>query len=256
MRRAAELIARRGAMPVFLMNVPSTWQTPAAQRLYLSELDRLGAFLVRQGGRQPSDEELAGVMLAYDDARRRLQAARGTLSARQYAEAVMRFHREGPAEFALPPAEPAPGGVPLAIVGGPLLRMDTTIFEQVEASGGRLVLDATETGERTMPAAFDRRRVPDDPRMELAGAYFGSIPDAFRRPNSELYRWLKRELTGRDVRGIIFRRYVWCDIWHAELGRLRDWTRLPVLDLDVGGEDGDSRGRTAGRIQAFLEMLT
>ena len=31
--------------PVFLLNVPSTWQTPAARQLYLDELRRLGRFL-------------------------------------------------------------------------------------------------------------------------------------------------------------------------------------------------------------------
>lgn len=256
MRRAAELIADQSSLPVFLMNVPSTWQSPNAQRLYQSELDRLGQFLIRCGGRLPSDDELADVMMIYDDVRRQLRSTCGTMLARQYADTIMRFHREGPSNFALPAAEKSPAGIPLAIVGGPLLHSDTALFEKVQKLGGQIVLDATETGQRTMPADFDRRAVRQSPRLELADAYFGHIPDAFRRPNSELYRWLKREIEELQVRGIIFRRYVWCDIWHAELERLREWSQLPVLDLDVDAEDGNSLDRSTGRIQAFLEMLT
>jgi benzoyl-CoA reductase/2-hydroxyglutaryl-CoA dehydratase subunit BcrC/BadD/HgdB len=115
-------------------------------------------------------------------------------------------------------------------------------------------LDGTDSGERTLPAPFDRRGLRDDPLMELAGAYFGSIPHAFRRPNSELFRWLKRAVAERGVRGIILRRYVWCDIWHAEVQRVREWSGLAVLDIDVNSDES-AEGRTANRIEAFLEIL-
>ncbi len=117
------------------------------------------------------------------------------------------------------------------------------------------MLDATETGDRGMCPEFDRRRLRDEPLMELAKAYFGGIQDASRRPNSGLYNWLKCELVGRAVRGIIFRRYLWCDMWHAELRRLKDWTDLPVLDIDAAGDNETDRQRTVNRIRAFLEML-
>jgi hypothetical protein len=89
---------------------------------------------------------------------------------------------------------------------------------------------------------------------ELGRIYFAGLPDAFRRPNGELYRWLQRELDARAVRGIIFRRHPWCDIWHAELARLREWTRLPVLDLDACGDDG-VKPLVSGKLQSFLEAL-
>ncbi len=60
------------------------------------------------------------------------------------------------------------------------------------------------------------------------------------------------------MRGILHRRYVWCDTWHVEFQRLREWAPVPVVELDVGGEeDGrdEGRRRMAGRIQAFLETL-
>jgi benzoyl-CoA reductase/2-hydroxyglutaryl-CoA dehydratase subunit BcrC/BadD/HgdB len=58
MRRVFDLLARRVNVPAFLLNEPSTWQTVAAQRLYLDELKRLGRFLVRLGGHEPDKEEL------------------------------------------------------------------------------------------------------------------------------------------------------------------------------------------------------
>jgi benzoyl-CoA reductase/2-hydroxyglutaryl-CoA dehydratase subunit BcrC/BadD/HgdB len=106
-----------------------------------------------------------------------------------------------------------------------------------------------------MCAPFDRRQLQEEPLMELADAYFGHIPDASRRPNSELYIWLKRELSDRGVKGILFHRYVWCDMWHAEFRRLKDWASLPVLDIDTAGDNEADRHRTENRIRAFLEML-
>ena len=79
------------------------------------------------------------------------------------------------------PAE-APGGIPLAILGGPLLETDCEFFDLVERAGGRIVLDATEHGQRTLPRPFDPARVAAEPLEELADAYFDGIPDAFRRP--------------------------------------------------------------------------
>lgn len=258
MRRAFDILVRQSELPVFLMNVPSTWQTVASQRLYLDEIKRLGRFLVRLGGKSPLQRDLAKVMLEYDAARASIFAARGSISARQYAEAIAAFGRDGPDGIAnyLAGSGLLNSGVPLAIVGGPLMRSDFGIYDMVEQAGGRMVLDATETGERGMCGPFDRRRLHEDPLAELANAYFGGIQDASRRPNSELYGWLAHEFSARGVRGIIFRRYVWCDMWHAELQRLKEWVDLPVLDIDVAGDTGVERQRWQNRIRAFLETLT
>jgi benzoyl-CoA reductase/2-hydroxyglutaryl-CoA dehydratase subunit BcrC/BadD/HgdB len=256
MRRAFDIIGRGCDVPAFLMNVPNTWQNPAARKLYIDELKRLGRFLIRLGGASPSKDALARIMLKYDDARQSLRSMRPHLSARRYAEAIAALGRDGPSGTVNDIASTQlVYGIPLAIVGGPLMRPDLDLFDMVEQLGGRIVLDATETGERGMCPAFDRRRLSDDLLAELANAYFGGICDASRRPNSELYKWLKCELAGRAVRGIIFRRYVWCDIWHAELARLKDWTDLAVLDMDSAGDNDMERHRTSNRIRAFLEML-
>jgi hypothetical protein len=240
-----------------VLNGPSRWQTGAAHRLYRDELERLGRFLAGLGAAAPSRTRLAEVMTEYDVARHRLRAAAGRMAPRAWSAALAAFDASGSLD-AVPKdnGAPAPRGVPVALLGGPMLQDDFAWFDWIERAGGRVALDATQTGERTMPRPFDRRRVPDDPLAELVDAYFGAIPDAFRRPNSELYRWLRRQIDTRDIRGLILRRYVWCDTWHVELARLREWAARPVLDIEVDGERAGSESRTAGRIEAFMESLT
>ncbi|MBN2133363.1 MAG: 2-hydroxyacyl-CoA dehydratase [Sedimentisphaerales bacterium] len=224
MRRAFDLLAMQCTAPAFLLNVPSTWQTTSAQRLYLDELKRLGRFLVRLGGAAPGKDRLARVMLDSDN-------------------------------VAEPDAQPARAkGVPVAVVGGPLMQRDQVLFDIIADSGGCVVLDATETGQRGRRGPFDRRALADDPLMELARAYF-EIPDASRRPNSSLYVWLKRQIGHSGACGIVFHHYVWCDTWRAEFARLKEWTDLPVLELDSDGHDETDRARVQNRIRAFVEML-
>jgi benzoyl-CoA reductase/2-hydroxyglutaryl-CoA dehydratase subunit BcrC/BadD/HgdB len=257
MRRAFDIVATKCELPAFLMNVPSTWQSLESQKLYIDELKRLSRFLTRLGGKPPSNDTLAKIMLEYDSARKSIFEAREYLSDRQYSEAIATLGRDGPGKKldSITAAEASTGSVRLAIIGGPMIRQDFDLFDMIEQAGGRIVLDATETGERGLCAPFDHKRLYEEPLMELAGAYFGGINDASRRPNSELYKWLRQEIASRQVRGIIFRRYVWCDLWHAELQRLKDWTDLPVLDIDTDGNNDNEQFRTANRIRAFLEML-
>ncbi len=255
MRHAAELIARDSDSDVFLLNVPSTWQSSAAGQLYLEELRRLGRFLVRVGGQSPSPEELTKVMLKHELARCALKDARHRLSARQFIEAATSLHGKATAVLDSGTGPPAPDHIPLALVGGHLLESDYAILDLIERAGGRLVLDSSEGGERSMPAVFDRQRLQEDPLAELGNAYFHGHVDIFRRPNSEFYHWLARELVAQQVRGVLFRRYVWCDLWHAELYRFKQRSPVPVLDIDLSDHDIDLSGRTAGRIEAFLEML-
>ena len=257
MRRAFDIISRKCESPAFLMNVPNTWQNPAAQEMYMDELRRLGRFLIRQGGEAPSHDSLASIMVKYEMARTSLLAERECLTARQHAERIAAFGRDGPdvAARSVSGSIPPVPGVAVAIIGGPLMRQEFRIFDIVEQAGGRVVLDATETGERGLCATFDAETLRDDPLRRLAEAYFGGIPDASRRPDTELYDWLDQKITERAVEGIIFRRYVWCDIWHAQLRRLKDLVDLPVLDLDTAGDFQSEENRIAGRIRAFLEML-
>ena len=300
MRYAAAALEQDGELPVFLLNVPSTWQTAAAQQLYRDELERLGRFLVRIGGAAPSPKQLADVMIEHDDARASLPLAGTVLTARQFAHALADLRSSRPVHFQNDTDEsgatgvsPVPSGatgvspvpqsqhgqdvrsasrftndaprirekddktqsgVPLAIVGGPLLEKDLRILDLIEQAGGRVVLDATEGGERTLPDAFDRGRLADDPLAELARAYFGTIPDVFRRPNDSLFDWLGTAMSQRQAQGLLFHRYVWCDVWHAELPRVKERSSVPVLEIDECDDDA-SLSRTGGRIEAFLELL-
>jgi len=65
----------------------------------------------------------------------------------------------------------------------------------------------------------------------------------------------RSEIDERKIRGIILRSFLWCDAWHAELYQLKQKFNLPVLDIEVSGEDKQSPAQTIGRINAFLEML-
>ncbi len=230
MRYTASLIESRGDCPTFLLNVPSTWQSPAARRFFGEELRRLGRFLIEHGGNAPDGGKLADTMRDFND------------------------RRYGSASENNPTMITANNGIPVALVGGPLMETDVAIHAMIERAGGRVVLDATENGERTQPRPFDAARLAIEPFEELIDAYF-DIPDPFRRPNTRFYHWFAAERTARNVRGVILRRYIWCDLWHAELRRVQETAGLPVLELDVGPDDLASPNRLQGRIEAFFETL-
>ncbi len=226
MRRMSELVGRFCDKPIFAMHVPTSCETVAAFRFYREELHRLGRFLIEIGGTEPTPDTLIAAMESYE--------------AMRTARSSSRFGRAG--------------AIPIALVGGPLVSGLLDLFDLVERAGGYVALDATETGERTLPKPFDRRRLKEDPVAELVDAYFGTIPDAFRRPNTLLYQWLKRESATRGIRGIILLHYVWCDTWRAEVGRLKEWAPVPVLVIDTDEGECD-HGRIFSRVQAFLEVL-
>jgi benzoyl-CoA reductase/2-hydroxyglutaryl-CoA dehydratase subunit BcrC/BadD/HgdB len=253
-RRGAEQVAIERNGPVFLLHLPTTWQTASAQNMYRQELLRLSRFLQKLGGHPPGKDCLGRTMLAYEDGRRRLAALAPTLTASGalHARAMFFATNDVPPP---PPGTAAPThGVPLALLGGPLCLKDCDLLKMVEEAGGDIVLDGTETGERTLPPAFDRRTVRDDPFAALCDAYFGQIPDAFRRPNALLYQWLDRMLHERGAKGVLLVRYVWCDNWHAEVHRIRDWLDVPLLDIDLTAEPPGNRTKT--RVQAFVESLS
>ena len=230
MRRAYDVVKPKAGCETFLMNVPSTWQSSESKKLYVDELARLGRWLCTLGGKAPSNALLAETMITYDEKR-------------QSQRALEQRRDDGG------------GATALAIVGGPMLESDFDIFDIIEQAGGRVVLDATETGELGLCDAFDKNRLADDAAGELARAYFECIPAVWKRPNDGLFEWLEAKCAERDVRGIIYHRFVWCDVWHAELYRVRESLGLPVLDLDVSGDWHCTLERTTNRIQAFLETL-
>jgi hypothetical protein len=260
LRRGFDVVAGGAPRRVFLFNLPATWQTGIADRIFFSELERLGRFLVALGGQPPAVKGLAEIMTRYRLARSQLLEAAAYLPARQYGEALARFHWDGSVNLREGVHAPGSDAVPLALVGGPLPAWQGRVLDAIETVGGRVVLNATETGERSLGPAFTPEQAPvaactlPDLLRLLTRSFVDNCVDVFQRPNTRLYGWLKQRLAARKVRGILLWHYVGCDLWRAEAQPLRETFGLPVLLLDANEAAGDA-SRQAGRIQAFLESL-
>ena len=271
MRRAADAVAAADSSRLFLFNLPATWQSSAARRLYHAELARLGKFLETLGGRTPTDAQLAGVICAYEACRTALRAFMLRGSARRTAEALAIYFAGSarsssgsggslPCRHSLESAsaalgrDAAPVGVPLALVGGPLLPTQWPLFDAVESAGGCVRLNATEPSERTLlpplPNAASGQSLPG----MLADHYFDHAVDVFHRPNSRLYAWLRSRLSERRVRGIVLWVHVGCDLWRAEASSLREAFELPVLVLEAHEVHAGGL-RDTNRLTAFIESL-
>ena len=254
MRRSFDVFAGSQPARAFLFNLPATWQSPAAGRIFRAEVERLGRFLQAHGGRAPVAEKLAQAVERRSQARKQLLELASRCSARQYAEVIARFHWDGSVRVPDHPPSPASRAIPLAIVGGPLTAPQRGLLDLIEAAGTRIVLNATESGERSLLPAFRLENVSDDPIDAVARGYFENIVDVFQRPNTRLYSWLDGRLTARGVRGIVLWVHTGCDLWRAEAQTLRETFRLPVLLLEADEFSGGSP-REANRIQAFVETF-
>jgi hypothetical protein len=252
MRRGFDAAILAGQRRAFLFNLPATWQTPAAGQMFRSELERLGQFLLALGGRAPSPEVLRREMARSGGTRKRLLQSAPASSPRGFAQAVAQFHWDG-AFSPPPPASPA-NQIPLALVGGPFLAPHWKWLDELEAAGARVALNATEMGERSLSPTFAFEPAAIHPLDALARGYCDNIVDAFQRPNTRLYSWLKPRLASRRVRGIVLWLFTGCDLWRAEARTLRDAFALPLLMLEAGGEPG-AAPRQLNRLQAFVETL-
>ena len=161
------------------------------------------------------------------------------------------------------------------------------MLDAIESAGGRVVLNATEAGERSLWSAFalDQAQSVGVERSvyaaaasadeqtqssfvpattgkpstvstallaQLARGWMANWVDVFQRPNTRLYDWLRPRVTARRVRGIVLWHYVGCDLWRAEAQPLHDAFGLPVLLIDA---DETASQRNVGRLEAFLESL-
>jgi hypothetical protein len=157
-----------------------------------------------------------------------------------------------PEGFAGQAAIKSPDPAPLALLGSALMGNDLPLFDAIGRAGGTVVLNGTDNGETILPDPIDPDLSAEDPFTAMAEAHF-RLPALFRRPNSGLHAWLKAALVERGVRGLVVRRQPWCDLWHAELPRLREECDLPLLDLEVA--DDPTNAHLRNRIEAFLESL-
>jgi len=249
LRRGYDVATLHGQSRSFLFNLPAT-QTATAKQIYRAELERLGQFLLELGGSAPKPGRLREQMLQADATRHRLREAAPNADARSFARSLARFHSEG--IYSAPSVSRLEKQARLALVGGPLSSGQGHLFDAIEAAGGRVVLNATESGERNLCPKFDLDAA-DDPYDALVNGYFENITDVFQRPNTRLYSWLKPQLDARRVRGLVLCHFTGCDLWHAETQTLREFSGLPVLLLEAGEAPGLSP-RDLTRLQAFVEM--
>jgi len=254
MRRSFDAFAGSQPARAFLFNLPATWQSPVALRIFRTEAERLGRFLQAHGGRAPVAENLAQMVERRSRSRKQLLESAPRCSARQYAEAIARFHWDGSVRVPGHPPAPASRAIPLAIVGGPLTASQWGLLDLIEAAGARIVLNATESGERSLLPPFRLEGFNDDPLGAVAREYCENCVDVFQRPNTRLYSWLGGRLTARGVRGIVLWVHTGCDLWRAEAQTLRETFWLPVLLLEADEVPGGSP-REANRLQAFVETL-
>ena len=261
LRRGFDTFA--GSLPgrAFLFNLPATWQSSVAEHLYDCELERLSRFLLALGGRLPTPEALGQTIDAYARARKTLLAQAEVCSARGYAEAIARFHWDGPPAAMAEECAATGSAIPLALLGGPLPRAQWPLIEVIERNGARVALNGTEAGERSLWTSppSEVQVTPglasvSSMRLWLARSYVRNCVDVFQRPNNRLYAWLKERLAERAVRGIVLWHYVGCDLWRAEAQSLREAFGLPLLLLDAGDAPPAS-ARDNGRVEAFVESL-
>lgn len=212
--------------PTFLMTVPATWQGAAPRQLYTDELHRLSRFMISLGGVAPDAARLAAAM-------QRQQSARD----------------------ALPRTEDTDGdGVRVALIGAPLTGPSRRVFDLVRDCGGRVVVDATETGPRCEPDRFDPAGMRRDPLNELIRAYFDHIPDAFRWPDTMLHEYLQARLTSAGAQAAVLLCCAWCDLWGSQVIRLGETLNLPLLRIELTGADGEI-DRSRPRFQRLLESV-
>ena len=145
--------------------------------------------------------------------------------------------------------DPGHESIPLALVGSHGLVHDEHIKALIRQQGGCVVLDGTEPARPRFASGISAFEA-------MSAAYWEVMEDVFQRPNTRLYDRLTRLLAKKSVKGVVVRRYLWCDLWHAELFRLQAWSPVPVLDIEIDSPAQTDSHRLATRIQAFMEMIS
>ncbi len=253
MRRVFDVVEEYKPGGVFLLNVPATWQSETAMNIYAKELQRCGKWFCKLDGKNPSDQRLVDTMKSYQQRRMELLNNRTRMSGAEFSRKIANLYcQTGQVQY---DNVVSGDGVGLAIIGAPLVWDDFEVLRTIESHGGRIVLDATETGERGLCDQFDADRLAENPFDEMVRAYFEGIADAWRRPDEKLFEWFGEQCKARSVRGVILKRYLWCDIWHGQLYRLREMFDGPVLEMDTGELSVPHNHRIMGRIEAFVEAV-
>lgn len=224
MRRTAESLEGQKDTPLFLLTVPSTCTT-SALHLYQSEILRLASFLSGISGAPATASGLSAAA----------------------------------SKPASPHAPRMPAGtkpVPLCILGSHL----PVAFEQFEKllnnHGGYIAVNGTENGPAFQPEIKINAGTDSAAAIleSIAEQYFFWSKDAFRRPNNAFYRWLSLEMKREMPKGIILARNCWCDKWAVEGVRIREWSKLPMLELEFTSNTLPLSALS--RLEAFMETCS
>lgn len=204
----------------FLMNVPSTWQTPASFEIFKDELKRLSKFLTHLSGKQFSIETMIN-----------------ELKKKKYD---------------IPKSKK---GKRIAVMGASITDADAGFCKLLTKKSANITFDASEQGEIAQPD-IDFKQLNKHPFKELTNASFRNMPDIAKRPNIQFYDKANEIIRMRKIQGIILRIYPWCDLWHAEVQRIKEYFGLPVLELTVDiNVEPEKDKRLQTRLNAFLEMI-
>lgn len=225
MRRSAETI--EGETPVFVLNVPTT-NSPQAMRFYQTEISRLATFLSGISGIKPTSAALI--------------------------EASARFNSTASQPDMQSP--PATTSTPICILGSHLPMPFAAFTKVLGDAGASVVINGLESGPSCTPrlSQLTIDAQPEAIIAQLAETYFASIRDIFRRPNNAFYRWLSTELKRQDPKGVLVVKNSWCDQWTVETVRLREWCKLPVLELEFTSSTLSLSALS--RIEAFIETCS
>ena len=227
MRRIADFLVDGTDAAIFVLNIPAACETSGVEDYYADELKRLGRFLVAHGGHLPTMDVFRN---ANKHDRKCLKASREGRGGRKAKR--------------------------IAIVGGPAShRLLAEMGETIRRHGGEIALDATENGMRCAPV-FPKDDVGsvDDAYAFLAKSYF-KIPDVFRRPDTLLHEWLRRELRATKAQGLILVRCLWCDLWRLAGKRIIGDAGISCVEIELDDFTQGLSSRSTLRIQSLLEAL-
>ncbi len=244
-------------VPVYHIGVPLNLASPVARSYLIIELDRL-----RQTLGAISDDALRQAFSVYNRTR--------DLTMRLYEMAVdllpTDFYVTLRASYLMPKHEynglleklldELPKGAfhgPKLILVGPHLA-DPTVYQVIEAAGGRVVDDLLDVGRRYLggPVAID-----GDPITALADRLLATLPTPTKHhPDRQRSDHLIHQVTQKQADGVIFARQKFCDphgFDYANLHAALEQRGIPHLLIEL--EQTSQAGQMQTRVEAFLETI-
>lgn len=253
MRRNIEIATAN--KPYFLFNLPSTCQTITSGKMYRYELERLGKWLSELTGIVPDKQSLHRELFQSFVARNEFY---NWLNSNQpNAETIIPLEQElfksGKLNDLPQESSPNCNRSSILLVGSPTGIATRPLAELIEKFGGQITIDFTECGWHHLPTKLDQRLLLDDPFEAMVNAY-ENLPGIFHRPNVNWYCAIRDFIQNVPIKGIIFWQQPWCDLWHGEIQRFKNWSPLPVLAL-TANDHGQIDAHASGRIEAFMEII-